>query len=104
MTEIESLYQKANQLLKDFSSLEIVSRYHFLKNALKEDSHLQEIKKTREDFQSKLKYISSEKKDEVLSLCKRLDIEYRNDPLVINLLSTKEEIDEIIKPLTETKL
>ncbi len=104
MNEIEDLYLQADQLLNDFSSLNIVQRYHFLKRELEQDAHLQEIKKTREDFQSKLKYISSEKKDEVLSLCKRLDIEYKNDPLVINLLSVKEEIDDIIKPLTETKL
>lgn len=104
MSEIEDLYKKADRLLNDFSSLDIVQRYHFLNQELEQDIHLQEIKKTREDFQSKLKYISSDKKDEVLSLCKRLDIEYKNDPLVINLLSVKEEINEIIKPLTETKL
>lgn len=104
MNEIDGLNQKAEDLLSDFKSLDIVKRYQSVATSLKEDERLQKLKHDREKLQASIKYLKNEKKDEALKACKEMQIEYDNDPLVINYLSLKEEILELIKPLTETKL
>ena len=104
MTEIEELNKKADTLLKDFSSLAIVIRYQKLKKALEEDTYLQGLKKQRQTMQDSLRYLKDARKDEAMSICKQLQIEYETSPLVVNFLSTKEEILQLIQPLTEAKL
>jgi cell fate (sporulation/competence/biofilm development) regulator YmcA (YheA/YmcA/DUF963 family) len=104
MTELDELYDKVDSLLASFHDLPIVQKYQALSSAIKEDKHLMEINEQRERLQSSIRYLKNEKKDEAIKACKELQIEYDNDPLVINFLSTKEEILKLIEPLTETKL
>ena len=104
MTELEELYDKVDSLLASFHKLPIVQKYQALSLAIKEDKHLMEIKGQRERLQSSIRYLKNEKKDEAIKACKELQIEYDNDPLIINFLSIKEEILKLIEPLTETKL
>jgi hypothetical protein len=55
-------------------------------------------------LQSTIKLLNGSKRDEVMKVCKELQIEYDNNPLVINYLTAKEEVLKLIEPLTETKL
>lgn len=104
MTELESLYEKADSLIASFHCLPVVRRYQELSLAIAKDEHLTKIKKQRETLQASLRYLKNEKKDEAIKACKQLQIEYDNDPLIINFLSLKEEILKLTEPLTETKL
>ncbi len=104
MNEIEDLTSKAMKLLEDFSGLDVVRRYHELLKAVEEDTRLSSLKKQRESLQSSIRYLKDEKKDEAIKACKEMQIEYDNDPLVINMRQQKEEILKLIEPLTETLL
>ncbi len=104
MNEIEELTAQADKLLQDFSSLPIVKRYKELKAAVENDEHLIKIKTQRQKLQSSIRLLQGAKRDEVMKVCKELQIEYDNNPLVINYLTTKEEVLKLIEPLTETKL
>lgn len=104
MNEIEELKKEAQNLISDFKGLEIVKRYHLLKRTLEEDVHLNEIRIQREKLQSSIKLLKNDKKDEAIKICKELQIEYDNSPLVINYRCIKEELLDLIKPLTEAKL
>jgi cell fate (sporulation/competence/biofilm development) regulator YlbF (YheA/YmcA/DUF963 family) len=68
------------------------------------DEYLIKIKTQREKLQSTIKLLNGSKRDEVMKVCKELQIEYDNNPLVINYLTAKEEVLKLIEPLTETKL
>ncbi|MCR4697922.1 MAG: YlbF family regulator [Bacilli bacterium] len=104
MSEIEELTLQAEKLLADFTSLDAVKRYKELKAAVENDEYLIKIKTQREKLQSTIKLLNGSKRDEVMKVCKELQIEYDNNPLVINYLTAKEEVLKLIEPLTETKL
>lgn len=104
MSEIDEITLQAEKLLEDFSRLDTVRRYHALLKAVEEDTHLSSIKKQRESLQSSIRFLKNEKKDEAIKACKELQIEYDNDPLVINMRQQKEEVLKLIEPLTETVL
>ena len=104
MSEIVELTLQAEKLLADFTSLDAVKRYKELKAAVENDEYLIKIKTQREKLQSTIKLLSGPKRDEVMKVTKELQIEYDNNPLVINYLTAKEEDLKLIEPLTETKL
>lgn len=103
MTE-EELYQEVDKLLLDFSSLALTKRYQIAKKALAEDQHLQQIDQQRKKLQHGIRYLPDDKKHDRILACKKLQEEYDNHPLVINYRQLKEEVLQLIKPLTETRL
>ena len=104
MNEFSDLSADIETLLSDFESTPAFQRYRSLKSILEKDFHLTEIKKQRETLQQSLKFLKNEKKDEAIKICKELQIEYDNNPIVINFKEAEKELLELLKPLTETKL
>lgn len=104
MSDIENLSSKVDSLIDDFLSTDAYKRYRILKDELDNDEYLSSLLKKREELQSSIKYLKDEKKDEAISICKKIQIEYENSPLYINFITAKEELLELIKPLTEAKL
>lgn len=103
MTE-EELYQAVSQLLEDFRSLELVQRYRAAKQALASDDRLQTIEEQRKKLQHGIRYLPDDKKHDCIRACKELQEEYESHPLVINYQTLKDEVLELIKPLTEAHL
>ncbi len=87
--------------LADFNDLDVVKRYKIIKDALKEDQHLKEIEEKRTILQKGIKYMKDAKKDECIKACKELQIEYENDPLVINYKALKEEVLSLLSYLND---
>jgi cell fate (sporulation/competence/biofilm development) regulator YmcA (YheA/YmcA/DUF963 family) len=104
MTEMDDLYLEAEKILQDYASLDTVRKYQLAKEALENNTHLTQIRMQRERLQHSIRLLKDDKKDEAMKACKELQIEYDNDPLVINYLTLKEEVLKLIEPLTETKL
>lgn len=104
MNDIDILKDEKNELVKTFLETDSYKRYRLLKDELDKDTHLSSVLKKREELQASIKYLKDEKKDEAISICKKLQIEYESSPLYINFLTAKEELLNLIKPLTEAKL
>lgn len=104
MNEFSDLSVDIEKILSDFESTPAYQRYRGLKKVLEEDSHLTEIKRQRETLQQSLKYLKNEKKDEAIEVCKELQIEYDNNPIVVNYKEAEQELLKLLEPLTETKL
>ena len=104
MNEIDELNLEIDKLISSFASLDVVKNYKSLKKAVENDPHLNEILQRREELQKSVKQLPFDQKNEVLRECLKLQQEYDNSPLVINLKVSKEEVLKLIEPLTETKL
>lgn len=102
MNEIESLLNEADEIVKAFKDLELYKKYKILKKNVENDAHLRQIKTDREKLQPTIKFLKGAKKDEAMKICKELQIEYDNSPLVINYLNAKNELLDLIRILTET--
>lgn len=99
MTEIE-LLKEADTLIEEFKSLELVKEYQRVKVAIDSDLHLKEIEEQRKRLQSSIKYLKDAKKDECIKAAKELQIEYDNNPLVINYRTLKAEIMNLLSVLS----
>ncbi len=97
LTEIDSF-------VFDFKNLDIVKRYQVVKEAVKNDAHLNSIEEQRKILQKGIKYMKDAKKDECIKACKELQIEYDNDPLVINYKALKDEIYQLLSYLNDLVL
>ncbi len=103
MSEDEILFE-IDSFLDDFKNLDIVKRYQVVKEAVKNDAHLNSIEEQRKILQKGIKYMKDAKKDECIKACKELSIEYDNDPLVINYKSLKEEVFQLLSYLNDLVL
>ncbi len=103
MSEDEIL-SKIDSFVDDFKNLDIVKRYQVVKEAVKNDAHLNSIEEQRKILQKGIKYMKDAKKDECIKACKELSIEYDNDPLVINYKSLKEEVFQLLSYLNDLVL
>lgn len=97
----EELLLEALSLSESFQELDIVKRYLICKKNISENKYLNEILDERIKLQKTIKDLKDEKKDECIKKCKELQIEYDNNPLVINYKELKNEIFELLKPITE---
>lgn len=103
MTE-EELYSETESLIEQFRLLDSVKQCKELKKALRDDKRLNEIETDRKRLQANIKFLKDAKKDECMKICKELQIEYDNDPLVINYRESKAEIDDILSILTDSMI
>lgn len=103
MSEDEIL-SEIDSFVDDFKNLDIVKRYQVVKEAVKNDAHLNSIEEQRKILQKGIKYMKDAKKDECIKACKELSIEYDNDPLVINYKSLKEEVFQLLSYLNDLVL
>ncbi len=103
MTE-EEIQKEIDGFLACFQELDIVKRYRIVKEAVKEDKHLKELEEKRTILQKGIKYMKDAKKDECIKACKELQIEYENNPLVINYKSLKEDILSLLSYLNDLVL
>lgn len=103
MTESERLIALSNQLHEDFLSLESVKTYLALKDALLLDQRLQKIKEQRESLQRSIRYLHGAEKEECLLTCKKLLLQYDEDPLVINYRCAYGHICTLLEPISETR-
>lgn len=103
MSEDEIL-SEIDSFVDDFKNLDIVKRYQVVKDAVKNDAHLNSIEEQRKILQKGIKYMKDAKKDECIKACKELSIEYDNDPLVINYKSLKEEVFQLLSYLNDLVL
>lgn len=103
MTE-EELYSETESLIEQFRLLDSVKQYKGLKKALRGDKRLNGIEADRKRLQANIKFLKNAKKDECMKICKELQIEYDNDPLVINYRESKAEIDDILSILTDSMI
>lgn len=97
----DEIRMETDAFLADFNELDIVKRYKVIKEALKADMHLKEIEEKRTILQKGIKYMKDAKKDECIKACKELQIEYENDPLVINYKALKEEVLSLLSYLND---
>ena len=100
MTE-EELLKRADELVASFCELDVVKRYREVKKTLAQNKRLCSLQQERKAIQSHLKEIKTLEKDALIKRCKELQIEYDNDPLVINYKHLKEEVFALIQPLEE---
>lgn len=100
----EELGEKEKKLVEDFASLPEVKRYLSLKKAVEKNERLQSLLSERKKLQASIKYLSDAKKEEAIKACKEMQIAYDNDPLVINYNASKEEVYNLLTPLTEADL
>ncbi len=100
----EEILSEIDSFVFDFKNLEIVKRYQVVKEAVKNDAHLNSIEEQRKILQKGIKYMKDAKKDECIKACKELQIEYDNDPLVINYKALKAEIYQLLSYLNDLVL
>ncbi len=100
----EEILTEIDSFVFDFKKLDIVKRYQVVKEAVKNDAHLNSIEEQRKILQKGIKYMKDAKKDECIKACKELQIEYDNDPLVINYKALKGEIYQLLSYLNDLVL
>ena len=100
----EEILSEIDSFVFDFKNLEIVKHYQVVKEAVKNDAHLNSIEEQRKILQKGIKYMKDAKKDECIKACKELQIEYDNDPLVINYKALKAEIYQLLSYLNDLVL
>lgn len=100
----EEILSEIDSFVFDFKTLDIVKRYQVVKEAVKNDAHLNSIEEQRKILQKGIKYMKDAKKDECIKACKELQIEYDNDPLVINYKALKDEIYQLLSYLNDLVL
>ncbi len=100
----EEILTEIDSFVFDFKNLDIVKRYQVVKEAVKNDAHLNSIEEQRKILQKGIKYMKDAKKDECIKACKELQIEYDNDPLVINYKALKDEIYQLLSYLNDLVL
>lgn len=104
MKETEDLCQRIDALFDDFLTVDCVKTYLALSQAVFRDPKLTELKRKREEMQKSLRFLSNEKKDECIKMCKELQIAYDEDPLVVNCRSAYQEVLSLLDPISQTKL
>lgn len=102
--KIEDCQKEAEKLLEDFRNLGLVKRYQAAKKSLEENERLSLLKKEREDLQHSLRFFTGEEKKEGFEKARELEKQYQEDPLVINYETLKEEVYQLLAPLTEANL
>jgi len=104
MSEENDLTIEAKKLVSDFQDTVAYKSYQQLLKSQESNARLLKLDKDRKDLQSKIKYLSPEKQKEAIKLCKELNDEYNNDPLIVNLRQAKEEVLNLLYPLNNTGL
>lgn len=99
MTEKEELEKDTDKLIEDFRNLDLYKRYIALKKAVKEDKHLQDLRKNEEDIKKSLKYLKNKEKQDAISKAKAYLDEYNKSELVTNYNAVKNELLQLLKPL-----
>ncbi len=103
MTERE-LLDKIDNLLRDFRELSETRRYLALKKAVEEDRRLALLLEESRALQKKARLLPTPNKEAMLEKAKSLYREYEEDPLVVNLRSCKEELLDLLRPLSDFRL
>lgn len=104
MRETEELIALTDKLYQDYMSLDAVKEYIRLRDALKDNKRLNDLKDERSRLQKDIRYLKNEKKDECMKACKELQIAYDEDPLVVNYKSAYLKALSLLRMLDETKL
>ena len=104
MSEEERLLKEVDRLLEDFKSSEPYQRYRKLKDEVDQNERLNQLIESRKALQKGLRYRDETKKREALLAAKKLQEEYDNDPLVVNLKAQEKEVKDRLRVLTEEKL
>lgn len=103
MTE-EELQKKIDHLLDSFESLPEVKRHRLLKKAVQEDSRLQRLLSSYRSLQTEARRLPLSQRKEKLRKAQEAYLEYENDPLVVNLKASREEILALLSPLSQFHL
>ncbi len=100
----DELINKANILSKEFQNLDEYKEYKKIEKAISKNKRLNYLSKEIEKKKKSLPLLGRKVQLQVLVEIKKLKDEYDSHPLVVNYNQLKNQLIELIKPLTDLKI
>lgn len=100
----DELINKANFLSKEFQNLDEYKEYKKIEKAISKNKRLNYLSKEIEKKKKSLPLLGRKVQLQVLVEIKKLKDEYDSHPLVVNYYQLKNQLIELIKPLTDLKI
>lgn len=100
----DELINKANILSKGFQNLDEYKEYKKIEKAISKNKRLNYLSKEIEKKKKSLPLLGRKVQLQVLVEIKKLKDEYDSHPLVVNYNQLKNQLIELIKPLTDLKI
>ena len=100
----DELINKANILSKEFQNLDEYKEYKKIEKAISKNKRLNYLSKEIEKKKKSLPLLGRKVQLQVLVEIKKLKDEYDSHPLVVNYYQLKNQLIELIKPLTDLKI
>lgn len=98
------LINKANRLSKEFQNLEEYKEYKKIEKAISKNKRLKYLSEEIEKKKKSLPLLGKKVQLQTLIEIKKLKDEYDSHPLVVNYKQLKNQLIELLKPLTDLKI